>query len=114
LTTTIKHSSAVVGALVPLGDYLREHQLVTGYGFNCTPNGVVCQLQGCRFANIVHQTTDGSVACAACPIFQLVHEALEKGATNPSLRDHKILVEEGVTCVFDIALRPGMTDEDGR
>ena len=112
--TTTKRSSAIVGALVPLGDYLREHQLVTGYGFNCTPNGVVCQLQGCRFADVAHKIADGTAACAACPIFQLVQEALERGETQPSLRDHKILIEDSVTCVFDIVLTPGMPDEKGR
>jgi hypothetical protein len=111
---TAKRSNAIVGALVPLGDYLREHNLVTGYGFNCTPHGVVCQLQGCRFADIAHKIAEGTTACAACPIFQLVQQALERGETQPALRDHKILVEDGVTCVFDIVLASAMPDGEER
>jgi hypothetical protein len=92
----------VVEALMPLGDYLREHRLVTGYGFERTGDGIVCRLQGCRFANLAHQLHEDGVACAHCPVFQLMQEALQTRNTYPLLRDHKVFVEDGVTCVFHL------------
>ncbi len=99
-----ERSGSVVGALVPLGDYLRDHALVTGYGFEYTGNGVVCRVQDCRFANVAHRLSEDDMACAPCPVFQLMQEALKKREAQPSLRDHKVLVEDGVICVFYLDL----------
>ena len=99
-----ERSGSVVGALVPLGDYLRDHALVTGYGFEYSGNGVVCRVQNCRFANVAHRVSEGTVPCAPCPVFQLMQEALKRREARPSLRDHKILVDDGVTCVFYLDL----------
>lgn len=94
----------MVDALVSLGDYLREHRLVTGYGFERTPDGVVCRFQDCRFADTAHKISEGVTACAQCPVFQLMQEALKNGTSLPSLRDHAVLVEDRVTCVFYLEL----------
>lgn len=103
----------VVDALASLGDYLREHELVIGYGFEKTYEGVVCSLQGCRFAEVAHEIAEKEdMACAQCPVFQLMEKALKKRDPNPSLRDHTVLVQDGVTCVFHLDLTPA-TDETG-
>jgi len=102
-----KHTHLVIDTLAPLGDYLREHQLVSGYGFEQTPEGVVCHLQNCRFADSAHKVAAGNVPCVPCPVFQLMQAALQKRYPSPSLHDHAILAEDGVTCVFHLKLGHG-------
>jgi hypothetical protein len=99
-----KRAGLVVDTLAPLGDYLREHQLVSGYGFEQTPEGVVCRFQNCRFADTAHKLTEESMPCVPCPVFQLMQAALQKRYPSPSLRDHAILDEDGVMCVFHLNL----------
>ena len=100
-------ASLVVDALASLGDYLRERELVTGYGFEKTYEGVVCSFQDCRFAEVTHEIAEKEdSACAQCPVFQLMEKALKTRDPNPSLRDHAVLVKGGVTCMFHLDLTP--------
>jgi hypothetical protein len=100
-----RRAGLVVDALASLGDYLREHELVAGYGFEKTYEGVVCSLQDCRFAEVAHELADeDGMACAECPVFQLMQEALKKRDPDPFLRDHTVRVKDGVTCVFHLDL----------
>jgi hypothetical protein len=104
-TVPFGRAGLVVDALASLGDYLRERELVAGYGFEKTYEGVVCSFQDCRFAEVAHEIAENEgVACAECPVFQLMEEALKKRDPNPFLRDHAVLVKDGVTCVFHLDL----------
>ena len=94
----------VIDTLAALGDYLREHELVTGYGFEQTREGVVCRFQNCRFADTAHKVAEQGMVCAQCPVYQLMQAALQKRDPHPSLRDHTILVEDEVMCVFHLTL----------
>lgn len=103
----MKRTGLVIETLAPLGDYLREHRLVTGYSFEQTTEGVVCHLQNCRFAETAHKIADGDMACVPCPVFQLMQAALQKRNPSPALRDYTILADDGVTCVFHLKMAPG-------
>jgi len=94
----------VVDTLAPLGDYLRERKLVTGFGFEQTSEGVVCRLLDCRFAGTAHLVTRGDNSCGQCPVFELMQAALQKCDAHSSLCEHAVLVQDGVTCVFHLRL----------
>jgi hypothetical protein len=104
----------MIATLLPLGDYLREHKMVTGCGFERTGEGIVCRFQNCRFANVAHKIAEGGVGCAQCPVFQLIEEVLAQRASQPSLLDHAVLLEEDVTCVFHIDLLSGHPGREGK
>lgn len=104
--TALGRAGLVTGTLVALGDYLREHKLVTGYGFEQTREGVVCHFQNCRFADVAHEIAEQGMVCARCPVFQLMEEALQKRGDRPALREHAILTDDDVTCMFHLVLAP--------
>lgn len=103
----------VTNTLVALGDYLREHGLVTGYGFEQTHEGFVCRFQNCRFAPVAREVVEQGMVCARCPVFQLMQEALKKRGQYPALREHTILSDDEVTCMFHLALESVATKGAG-
>ncbi|MEJ2559594.1 MAG: hypothetical protein P8186_25930 [Anaerolineae bacterium] len=102
--TAMGRAGLVTSTLVALGDYLREHKLVTGYGFEQTRDGVVCHFRNCRFAGVAHEIAEQGMVCARCPVFQLMEEALQEGGQCPALREHAIFADDDVTCMFHLAL----------
>lgn len=102
--TSMGRAGLVTSTLVALGDYLREHKLVTGYGFEKTRDGVVCHFQNCRFAGVAHEIAEQGMVCARCPVFKLMEEALQERGQCPALREHTILTDDDVTCMFHLAL----------
>ncbi len=108
--TAARRMGLVVGTLAPLGDYLREHKLVTGYGFERTHEGFVCRLQECRFARASQTLDEDGVACAHCPIYQLMQQAFQTRNMHPLLRGHEVFIDNGVTCVFHLEV-PERRDE---
>lgn len=96
----------IVDTLAPLGDYLREHNLVTGYGFEQTPEGFVYRFQDCRFADTLHRAAEEGVACNKCPVFRLMEAALQKRDSHSSLRDNIVFSEDALTCVFRLDIVP--------
>jgi hypothetical protein len=105
-STALGRAGLLISTLVALGDYLREHKLVTGYSFEQTGEGVVWHLRNCRFAGVAHEIAEQGMVCARCPVFQLMEEALQERGQRPALREHAILADDGVTCMFHLALAP--------
>ena len=114
LSQSPQQTTLVTDTLAALGDYLRERELVTGYGFEHTDKGIICRFQNCRFASTAHEVAEQGMVCAQCPVLQLTQKALEKRFHDPILREHGILVGEVVTCMFHLTLTPAVEHETRR